>query len=84
MLSPKAVDGFKVCFQDELDLIEEDVASILSGLASEDDEEAASILVGFEEVFVGEAAGFLSSARHEQKLHRGLMGWRERMVRLRK
>ncbi len=56
VLFPKAVNGFEVCFRDELDLREEDIASILSGLASEDDEEAA---------------GFLPSARHEQKLHRG-------------
>jgi hypothetical protein len=71
VIFPKVVDGFKVCFWDELDLGEEDVASILNGLTSEDDEEAASILIGLEEVFVGEVAGFLPFARHEQKLHRG-------------
>lgn len=71
VIFPKVVDGFKVCFWDELYLEEEDVASILSGLTREDDEEVASILIGLEEVFVGEAAGFLSFARHEQKMHRG-------------
>lgn len=54
VLSPQVVNGFEVGFGDELDLGEEDVASLLGSLAGEDDEEAASLFVGFAEVLGGE------------------------------
>ncbi|KAK9937663.1 hypothetical protein M0R45_014438 [Rubus argutus] len=48
------INGLEVGFRDELDLVEEDVASGLGCLAGEDDEEAASLFVGFAEVLGGE------------------------------
>lgn len=42
---------------DELDFGEEDVASLLGGVAGENDEEAASDVVGAEEVAGGEVLG---------------------------
>lgn len=54
VLFPEVVDGSEVGFRDELDLGEEDVATLLGGFACEDDEEAAGFLVGLAELFVGE------------------------------
>jgi hypothetical protein len=54
VLFPEVVDGFEVRFRDELDLGEEDVAALLGGFSSEDDEEAAGFLVGLAELSVGE------------------------------
>ena len=51
---PELTNGLEVGFGDELDLVEEDVASGLGCLTGEDDEEAASLFVGFGEVLGGE------------------------------
>lgn len=51
VLPPEVVDGFEVCFRDELGLGEEHVATFLRCLSGQDNEETAGFFVGLPEVF---------------------------------
>lgn len=54
VLPPEFIYGFEVSFRDKLDLGEEDIATLLSSVAGEDDDEAAGLFVGLAEVRGGE------------------------------